>query len=63
MFGELMSGVIISIHAPRVRCDQEAMMNAVKLLVISIHAPRVRCDVAAVLHLGADKQFQSTHLV
>ena len=36
--------LVISIHAPRVRCDSEPMDYRV-LCYISIHAPRVRCDI------------------
>ena len=35
--------IIISIHAPRVRCDKE-FQTFFTYLTISIHAPRVRCD-------------------
>ena len=34
----------ISIHAPRVRCDNKVLIVAPKKVAISIHAPRVRCD-------------------
>ena len=34
----------ISIHAPRVRCDNLFPHILSSFLVISIHAPRVRCD-------------------
>ena len=34
----------ISIHAPRVRCDMNEIIELVEALGISIHAPRVRCD-------------------
>ena len=34
----------ISIHAPRVGCDQEQNDWLDKFLKISIHAPRVGCD-------------------
>ena len=34
----------ISIHAPRVRCDEFTIATAPQRFAISIHAPRVRCD-------------------
>ena len=34
----------ISIHAPRVGCDQDVVGLALEA-VISIHAPRVGCDI------------------
>ena len=39
---------IISIHAPRVRCDTLRGYRQV-IIYISIHAPRVRCDDAGLL--------------
>ena len=38
-----MTFIIISIHAPRVRCDHEYTID-MDMDNISIHAPRVRCD-------------------
>ena len=36
---------IISIHAPRVRCDDIFSISSSVSVIISIHAPRVRCDI------------------
>ena len=38
----------ISIHAPRMRCDEKGTDEDVKKVLISIHAPRMRCDAAGV---------------
>ncbi len=40
---EIMQAVI-SIHAPRVRCDGRENVFKAGTISISIHAPRVRCD-------------------
>ena len=39
--------IIISIHAPRVRCDQSSLLLC-PFSYISIHAPRVRCDIIVI---------------
>ena len=36
----------ISIHAPRVRCDEFGHFSESFVFQISIHAPRVRCDAS-----------------
>ena len=40
----------ISIHAPRVGCDQERHTRCRSLQSISIHAPRVGCDYLRPVH-------------
>ena len=48
----------ISIHAPRVGCDEVCQLQRCRSLVISIHAPRVGCDEryhpthGAILHIS-----------
>ena len=37
---------MISIHAPRVRCDNFEARKSICMPCISIHAPRVRCDTS-----------------
>ena len=48
----------ISTHAPRVRCDNQELQEAVAAY-ISTHAPRVRCDVLVTI-AGKDAEI-STH--
>ena len=53
---------LISIHAPRVGCDQG--LAAVSVLgLISIHAPRVGCDLEISSCSTSPWRFQSTHPV
>ena len=54
--------VQISIHAPRVGCD-DVILAAVQLHAISIHAPRVGCDRNKAKLRGQPHAFQSTHPV
>gem|GEM_PF-4525202 len=54
--------IVISIHAPRVRCDSDSDDSYVDSM-ISIHAPRVRCDYFNFGILVKILEFQSTHLV
>ena len=52
----------VSIHAPRVGCDQmDATLQAVNY--VSIHAPRVGCDFDADPDSQAVREFQFTHPV
>ena len=53
---------IISIHAPRERCDDKVVIFK-SLIKISIHAPRERCDLTHGLYPDAADRFQSTHRV
>ena len=53
----------ISIHAPRVRCDDYLKHHGEDGYPISIHAPRVRCDSNQQMRLDQLEIFQSTHLV
>ena len=47
------SRLVISTHAPRVRCD-DILRNAINEDIhISTHAPRVRCDGAPMPHYAA----------
>ena len=58
---DILAGV--SIHAPRVGCDQDISLAHVKQYIVSIHAPRVGCDL---LYQGEHTKigkFQSTHPV
>ena len=55
--------VIISIHAPRVRCDDAQKSYRAIYDTISIHAPRVRCDTISTIDFFTGLRFQSTHLV
>ena len=41
--GAIKASYDISIHAPRMRCDEQIQQAKAKL-AISIHAPRMRCD-------------------
>ena len=41
---DLKAGIKISIHAPRVGCDQVCERRGGHNVSISIHAPRVGCD-------------------
>ena len=42
----------ISIHAPRVRCDLDEIVDKLDSQIISIHAPRVRCDVVVKISIS-----------
>ena len=52
----------ISIHAPRVGCDQPKVTPS-RREDISIHAPRVGCDQINRLDAAVAPKFQSTHPV
>ena len=52
---------LISIHAPRVRCDVQAQNAPGAKLSISIHAPRVRCDCNEFLDDSDRSMFISIH--
>ena len=53
----------ISIHAPRVGCDQDPSSVCHSGSMISIHAPRVGCDAVSARGDDKQQQFQSTHPV
>ena len=53
---------MISIHAPRERCDVKGYMTGERA-AISIHAPRERCDCCFFLSFATVIAFQSTHRV
>ena len=47
----------ISIHAPRVGCDQKDFQNLLDTVYISIHAPRVGCDFPSRYSVFSAKYF------
>ena len=53
----------ISIHAPRVGCDEHVRTAVPAAQGISIHAPRVGCDSMFARPYRPRKEFQSTHPV
>ena len=53
----------ISIHAPRVGCDDWNVIRIKPYQDISIHAPRVGCDQKKYADAVGQVKFQSTHPV
>ena len=49
----------VSIHAPRVGCDEMRLAERLQSFRVSIHAPRVGCDQTAPSELGAVGGFNS----
>ena len=52
---------VISIHAPREGCDDQARKRVHRPGQISIHAPREGCDERLYLLNAMTMRFQSTH--
>ena len=53
----------VSIHAPRVGCDEMPATDPKALILVSIHAPRVGCDTQTTRVSFLCREFQSTHPV